>query len=86
MSRPLFAALPTLVRRERASLVATLLAPPIALAVTIILNLGLYVVMGRDPAAVIYAMLIEPFFSWASFSRPFTSSWDVIRLRSSMRC
>lgn len=68
MSRPVFAALPTLVRRERASLAATLLAPPIALAVTIILNLGLYVVMGRDPAAVIYAMLIEPFYSWASFS------------------
>ncbi|MBB3595073.1 simple sugar transport system permease protein [Rhizobium sp. BK529] len=68
MSRPLFAALPTLVRRERASLAATLLAPPIALVVTIILNLGLYVVMGRDPVAVVYAMLIEPFFSWASFS------------------
>ncbi|EJJ25258.1 ABC transporter permease [Rhizobium sp. CF142] len=68
MSRPLFAALPTLVRRERASLAATLLAPPIALVITIILNLGLYVVMGRDPAAVIYAMLIEPFYSWASFS------------------
>jgi simple sugar transport system permease protein len=68
MSRASFAALPILVRRERASLVATLLAPPIALIATIILNLGLYVVMGRDPAAVIYAMLIEPFFSWASFS------------------
>ncbi|MBB3660391.1 simple sugar transport system permease protein [Rhizobium sp. BK650] len=68
MSRPLFAVLPTLVRRERASFAATLLAPPIALAITIILNLGLYVVMGRDPAAVIYAMLIEPFYSWASFS------------------
>ncbi|PDV85141.1 sugar ABC transporter permease [Rhizobium sp. H4] len=67
MSRT-FLSLPTLVRRERASLVANLLAPPIALIVTVILNLGLYVVMGRDPAAVVYAMLIEPFFSWASFS------------------
>ncbi|MBB2680397.1 ABC transporter permease [Rhizobium phaseoli] len=67
MSRT-FLALPTLVRRERASLAANLLAPPIALIVTVILNLGLYVVMGRDPAAVVYAMLIEPFVSWASFS------------------
>lgn len=67
MSRT-FLALPKLVRRERASLTANLLAPPVALIVTVILNLGLYVVMGRDPAAVVYAMLIEPFFSWASFS------------------
>ncbi|PDT29234.1 sugar ABC transporter permease [Rhizobium sp. L9] len=68
MSRPFLAALPILVRRERASLAATVLAPPIALLVTIVLNLGLYVAMGRDPAAVVYAMLIEPFYSWASFS------------------
>ncbi|NLS17786.1 ABC transporter permease [Rhizobium sp. P40RR-XXII] len=68
MSNSFLVALPTLVRRERASFTAKLLAPPIALVVTIALNLGLYVAMGRDPAAVIYAMLIEPFFSWASFS------------------
>ncbi|ANM06587.1 sugar ABC transporter permease protein (plasmid) [Rhizobium phaseoli] len=67
MSRT-FLTLPALVRRERASLAANLLAPPIALIVTVILNLGLYVVMGRDPVAVVYAMLIEPFVSWASFS------------------
>ncbi len=60
--------LPTFVRRERASLVATVLAPAIALIVATILNLGLYVLMGRDPAAVVYAMLLEPFLSWASFS------------------
>jgi ABC-type uncharacterized transport system permease subunit len=60
--------LPTLVRRERASLAATLLAPPIALAVATILNLGLYVLIGRDPVAVVYAMLLEPLLSWASFS------------------
>ena len=60
--------LPSLVRRERALLMATLLAPVVAMAVAIILNLGLYVVMGRDPVAVIYAMLLEPFLSWASFS------------------
>ncbi|APO79323.1 sugar ABC transporter permease protein (plasmid) [Rhizobium etli 8C-3] len=67
--RALFAAiLPTLVRRERASLTATLLAPAVALGVATIFNLGLYVLMGRDPIAVFYAMLLEPFLSWASFS------------------
>ncbi|WP_085033265.1 ABC transporter permease [Ensifer aridi] len=60
--------LPTLVRRERASLAATLLAPPVALAVATVLNLGLYLLIGRDPVAVVYAMLFEPFLSWASFS------------------
>lgn len=60
--------LPSLVRRERASLAATLLAPLIALAVAIILNLGLYVLMGRDPVAVIHAMLLEPFLSWGAFA------------------
>lgn len=60
--------LPAFVRRERASLVVTLLAPSVALAVAVALNLGLYVLMGRDPAAVVYAMLFEPFLSWASFS------------------
>ncbi|MBL0373580.1 ABC transporter permease [Rhizobium sp. KVB221] len=60
--------IPTLVRRESASLAAMLLAPVVALAVAIILNLGLYMLMGRDPVAVVYAMLLEPFLSWASFS------------------
>lgn len=60
--------LPALVRRERASLAAALLAPPAALAVAVVLNLGLYVLMGRDPVAVVHAMLLEPFLSWASFS------------------
>ncbi|TWB57804.1 nucleoside ABC transporter membrane protein [Rhizobium sp. ERR 922] len=68
MSRSFSAILPSFVRRDRASFAAKLLAPPIALIVTIALNLGLYVAMGRDPMAVIYAMLIEPFVSWASFS------------------
>jgi general nucleoside transport system permease protein len=61
-------AFPSLVRRERASLTATLLAPPVALLIAIVLNLGLYVLMGRDPVAVIYPMLLEPFLSWSSFS------------------
>ena len=68
MSIPAFAFLPSLVRRERASLAATLLAPPGALLVAIALNLGLYMVMGRNPLAVLHAMVLEPFLSWASFS------------------
>lgn len=59
---------PTLVRRERASVAAMLFAPLLALGVAVVLNLGLYAVMGRDPAAVVRAMLLEPFTSWASFS------------------
>ncbi|MBW8298405.1 MAG: ABC transporter permease [Hydrogenophaga sp.] len=68
MSTPVSSFLPALVRRERASLAATVLAPLAAIAVTIVLNLGLYRLMGKDPAAVMHAMLIEPFISWASFS------------------
>ncbi|WP_075291592.1 ABC transporter permease [Pararhizobium arenae] len=64
----LFASLPHLVRRQRASLAATLIAPPAALAVAIVLNLILYMIMGRDPLAVLHAMVLEPFLSWASFS------------------
>ncbi|OJF93688.1 ABC transporter permease [Pararhizobium antarcticum] len=60
--------LPTMVRRERASLAATVLAPVLALLVALILNLSLYRLMGRDPVAIVYAMLLEPFMSWASFS------------------
>lgn len=68
MSTPVSSFLPALVRRERASLAATVLAPLVAIAVTIVLNLGLYRLMGKDPAAVMHAMLLEPFISWASFS------------------
>ncbi|MER8576057.1 ABC transporter permease [Mesorhizobium sp. M1338] len=60
--------LPALVRREHVSLVAAMLAPVAALGMAIILNLGLYVLIGRDPATVLYAMLLEPFLSWASFA------------------
>ncbi|MGV0910384.1 ABC transporter permease [Martelella sp. FOR1707] len=60
--------LPNLVKREQASLKATLLAPPLALLAAVILNVGLYVLMGRSPTAVVYAMLLEPFISWTSFS------------------
>ena len=32
------------------------------------LNFLLYIVMGNDPVAVFYALLLEPFVSWSSFS------------------
>ncbi len=59
---------PLLVRRESASLTMKFLAPLIALGVAVLFNLALYVAIGRDPVAVFYALLIEPFLSWASFS------------------
>ncbi|AZO28987.1 ABC transporter permease [Mesorhizobium sp. M1B.F.Ca.ET.045.04.1.1] len=65
LSRPF---LPVLVRREHASLAIKLVAPPTALGLATLLNLGLYLLMGRDPVAVFHAMLLEPFLSWASFS------------------
>lgn len=61
-------ALPHLVSREKASLAATLIAPVAALLTATVLNLLLYTFMGRDPVAIVYSMLIEPFVSWASFS------------------
>jgi general nucleoside transport system permease protein len=60
--------IPHLVRRDRASVIMTVLAPLIALATAIGLNLALYLVMGKSPVAVFHAMLLEPFLSWASFS------------------
>jgi general nucleoside transport system permease protein len=60
--------LPTLVRRESASMKMKVLAPGIAFAVAVLLNLALYVAIGRNPAAVLYALLVEPFLSWSSFS------------------
>ncbi|TCM52201.1 nucleoside ABC transporter membrane protein [Rhizobium sp. PP-F2F-G48] len=68
MTRSLLDLFPSLVRRDRASLTATLIAPPIALAVAILLNLLLSVAIDRDPATVLHAMLLEPFLSRASFS------------------
>ncbi|MBT9372861.1 ABC transporter permease [Rhizobium sp. CSW-27] len=60
--------MPHLVRRERASLTVKLLAPLFALAGATLVNLLLYVAIGKQPGAVFHAMLLEPFLSWASFS------------------
>ncbi|MTH79626.1 ABC transporter permease [Paracoccus aestuariivivens] len=57
-----------LVRRSSASRRVAILAPITALLVTIVLNFVLYIAMGKAPAAVFYAMLVEPVVSWSSFS------------------
>ncbi|MGO7954642.1 ABC transporter permease, partial [Rhizobium ruizarguesonis] len=57
MSAWSLAFVPTLFRRERASLAATLLSPVMSLVIATALNLVLYILMGRDPVAVVYAML-----------------------------
>ncbi|OLP46208.1 ABC transporter permease [Rhizobium oryziradicis] len=60
--------LPHLVRRDQASLAVAFTAPLIALLVATVLNLALYLIIGKDPLAVFHAMLVEPFLSWATFS------------------
>lgn len=60
--------LPRLIRRDRASTRMAVLAPVLAVAAAVFVNLVLYLVMGKDPGAVFHAMLLEPFLSWASFS------------------
>ena len=57
-----------LIRRPSASTGWALGAPVVALAVAIAANFALYAVMGKDAGAIFYAMLIEPFISWPSFS------------------
>lgn len=57
-----------LVRREKASTRMAVLAPLLALLAAMVLNLLLFLAMGKDPAAVFHAMLLEPFSSWAGFS------------------
>lgn len=57
-----------LIRREKASTRMAVLAPLLALLAAMVLNLLLFLVMGKDPAAVFHAMLLEPFLNWSSFS------------------
>jgi ABC-type uncharacterized transport system permease subunit len=57
-----------LIRREHASARVAVLAPLIALSAAILVNMVLFLAMGKDPVAVFRAMLLEPFLSWYSFS------------------
>jgi len=59
---------PKLMKRERPSLSIKILAPLVALVVATLINLLLYLVMGKDPVAVFHAMILEPFISFPSFS------------------
>lgn len=59
---------PNLVRRDQASMTVAIAAPVVALLVATLLNLVLYLIMGKDPLAVFHAMLVEPFLSWSAFS------------------
>lgn len=68
MTRFSTGSLPRLVRRDRASVTMMLIAPFGALALAALSNLVLYAMLGKSPAAVFYAMLIEPFTSLYSFS------------------
>jgi simple sugar transport system permease protein len=60
--------LPKLVKRDRPSIVLKIIAPVLALVSATLLNLLLYLVMGKDPLAVFGAMILEPFISFPSFS------------------
>ncbi|MFT3691101.1 ABC transporter permease [Paenirhodobacter sp.] len=57
-----------LVRRSGASRRMAVAAPFAAVVLAVVLNLGLYRVLGKDPGAILSAMLIEPFSSLAALS------------------
>ena len=59
---------PKLAKRERPSLSSKILAPLVALVAATLINLLLYLVMGKDPVAVFHAMILEPFISFPSFA------------------
>lgn len=60
--------LPKLVKRDRPSLSIKIVAPVLALVAATLLNLLLYLIMGKDPVEVFSAMILEPFISFPSFS------------------
>lgn len=60
--------MPELIRREHASLRATLLAPVLALALTILASLVLFAALGKPAGTALRSLLIEPFLSWYSLS------------------
>ncbi|WP_255418683.1 ABC transporter permease [Paracoccus sp. JM45] len=57
-----------LARRDKASRKLAVVAPVVALLLSIALNFALYMAMGKNPVAVFQAMLIEPVISWPAFS------------------
>ena len=59
---------PRLIRRERASLRAAVLAPVVALLLALATSAALFWALGAPPGAALRALLLEPFASWASLS------------------
>lgn len=60
--------MPRFVRRERASPLAAALAPLVALLMALALSLVLFAALGKPAGTALFALLIEPFLSWHSFS------------------
>lgn len=60
--------MPELIRRENASLRAALLAPFIALALTVMSSLVLFALLGKPAGTALRALFIEPFLTWYNLS------------------
>ena len=60
--------MPELVRREHASLGATVLAPALALALTLVASLVLFALLGKPAGTALHALFVEPFLSWYNLS------------------
>lgn len=56
------------IRRDRASVVAAILAPVIALVLSLLTSIGVFALIGVPPVAALQALLIEPFRTWGGFS------------------
>ncbi len=57
-----------LIRRDRASRRAMVLAPVLAFGLSILASLALFAVLGKSPGLALYALLLEPFLTWYNFS------------------
>ncbi len=57
-----------LIRRDTAARGAMIAAPAVALVLTILCSLVLFAVLGKPAGTALYALLLEPFLSWYSFS------------------
>ena len=56
------------VRRERASRAAILAVPFVALGLSVLASLVLFLLIGKSAGLALYALLLEPFLSWYAFS------------------
>jgi general nucleoside transport system permease protein len=56
------------VRRDRASRLAMLIVPVVALGLSILASTVLFTLYGKSPGLALHALFLEPFLSWYSFS------------------